>query len=161
MKTLPLLTAALLLTASTAFAQNAAMAEHFITNWDRDGDGIVTAAEAQEKRGDLFTSFDANEDGQLSPEEYDAFDTMRAEDKARMQEEMAGQHGGNGKGKGRGKGHGMGKGMPEEAGMQRGFNDANGDGQVSREEFLSKTPGWLTSFDANADGQISADDFGN
>ncbi len=156
MKTLPLLTAALLLFGTASFAQDAAHGAHFLQNWDLDGDGIVTLAEATEKRNDVFTAFDADEDGKLSSTEYDQFDEMRATDQAQMQEA-------NGMGKGKGKGHGKGHGMfgNEEAGMQRGFNDANGDGFVSREEFMAVTPGWVTKMDRNKDGKISADDFGN
>lgn len=83
MKTLPLLTAALLLSGSAAFAQ-AGHGAHFITNWDRDDDGIVTLAEATEKRGDIFTAFDADEDGKLSASEYNSFDEARAADQAGM-----------------------------------------------------------------------------
>lgn len=63
------------LTAGAALALTSAMAlaagvpgEHFVENWDLDGDGIVTLAEAQERRGDVFTTFDADEDGKLSAE---------------------------------------------------------------------------------------------
>jgi hypothetical protein len=66
-----------------------------------------------------------------------------------MQEEM-----GMGKGKGKGKMGG------EEGGMQRGFNDADGDGFVTREEFLAKTPDWIAMMDRNGDGKVMADDFG-
>lgn len=173
MKTLPLLTAALLLSGSAAFAQDAHGA-HFITNWDRNDDGIVTLAEATEKRGDVFTAFDADEDGKLSAGEYDMFDEMRSTDQAAMQAEMGGmgQGGGKGHGKGNGQGQngngGMGQGNgqgkmngnPEEAGMMRGFNDTDGDGLVSRDEFMAKTPDWFAKMDRNGDGSVTVDDFG-
>ncbi len=161
MTRLTLLTSALLLSAATAFAQGTGPGAHFITNWDQDADGIVTLDEATTKRGDLFTSFDADEDGKLSAEEYAAFDEMRAADQAQMKEEMGagmGQGKGNGKGKGGGMGHGMGG---EEGGMQRGFNDADGDGFVSREEFVAKTPAWIEMMDRNGDGKVMVDDFGH
>ena len=166
MKTLPLLAAALLLSGTAAFAQDAHGA-HFITNWDRNDDGIVTLAEATEKRGDVFTAFDADEDGKLSASEYDMFDEMRATDQAAMQEEMGGMGQGKGKGKGHGQGgmgqgngQGMKNGNPEEAGMMRGFNDTDGDGLVSRDEFMAKTPDWFTKMDRNGDGNVTVDDFG-
>lgn len=156
-------TATVLLT-STAFAEGTGPGAHFIANWDQDGDGVVTLEEATTKRGDVFTAFDADEDGKLSADEYAMFDEMRAADQAQMQEEMGagmGQGKGNGNGKGKGKGHGMGMGMGgEEGGMQRGFNDADGDGFVTREEFMAKTPDWIAMMDRNGDGKVMADDFG-
>ena len=164
-KTLPLLTAALLLSATASFAQTGHGA-HFITNWDRNDDGIVTLAETTEQRGDAFTAFDADEDGKLSASEYDSFDEARAADQAGMQAEMGGM--GQGKGKkghgqgGMGQGNGQGKmnGNPEEAGMMRGFNDTDGDGLVSRDEFMAKTPDWFAKMDRNGDGSVTVDDFG-
>lgn len=173
MKTLPLLTAALLLSGSAAFAQDA-HGTHFITNWDRNDDGIVTLAEATEKRGDIFTAFDADEDGKLSASEYDSFDEARAADQAGMQQAMGGMGQGNGTGQGNGQGNGKGKdkghgqgngqgmmnGNPEEAGMMRGFNDTDGDGLISRDEFIAKTPDWFAKMDRNGDGNVTVEDFG-
>ena len=46
--------------------------------WVRDdGDGTVTLDEVKERRGDLFASFDENEDGKLTPEEFAVHDQMR------------------------------------------------------------------------------------
>ena len=61
-----------------AFAQAGNPGAHFVQNWDEDGDAAVTLEEAQTKRDNLFTTFDADEDGKLSAEEYVAFDEMRA-----------------------------------------------------------------------------------
>ena len=149
MSRLALLTASLLLCAPAAFAQNAGPGGHFIANWDADGDGAVTLAEATAKRGDVFTTFDADEDGRLSAEEYALFDEARANDQAEMRAEMA-------KNGNKGKGHGMG----EEGGMMLAFNDIDADGFVSREEFIGQTADWITQMDRNADGQVTADDFG-
>ena len=44
--------------------------------------------------------------------------------------------------------------------MQMAFNDVDGDGLVTREEFLGQVGAWLTSIDRNADGVITAEDFG-
>ena len=72
-QTTPLLALALLL-GTAAYAENMTPGAHFLQNWDQDGDGIVSLDEATTKRNDLFTSFDADEDGKLSAEEYSAFD---------------------------------------------------------------------------------------
>jgi len=154
MTRLPLLTAAVLLSAVTfsttaVFARNGTPGGHFIANWDADGDGTVSLAEATAKRGDVFSAFDADEDGRLSADEYAMFDEARANDQAGMRAEMAG----NG-----GKGHGMG--MNAADGMTLGFNDTDADGFVSRDEFIGHSAAWITQMDRNADGRVTADDFG-
>jgi EF hand/EF-hand domain pair len=149
-----------------AFAQQGNPGAHFVQNWDDNGDGAVTLEEAQTKRDNLFTTFDADEDGKLSTDEYAAFDEMRAADQATMREEMGEMDGsgkGQGKGMGQGKGKGMGQGhgmMGEEGGMMRDFNDTDGDGFVSREEFVGRTPDWFAMMDRDEDGKVSEDDFG-
>ena len=140
---------------SGAFAEAGNPGAHFVQNWDDDGDGVVLLEEAKAKRDNLFTTFDADEDGQLTPEEYAAFDEMRAADQDAMREEMGAMAGG-GKGMGQGKGKGM---MRAEGGMNRGFNDTDGDGLVSREEFVSRTPDWFAMMDGDGDGRITEDDF--
>jgi Ca2+-binding EF-hand superfamily protein len=143
--------------AGAAFAQQGNPGAHFVQNWDQDGDGAVSLEEARTKRGDLFISFDTDADDKLSPEEYAAFDEMRAADQEQMREEMAGM--GNGQGKGNGKGMGMGM-MQAEGGMMRAFNDPDGDGMVSREDFVGRTADWFAMMDRDGDGKVTVDDFG-
>ncbi len=131
------------LAAAPALAQTQMPGEHFITNWDADADGAVTLDEATARRGDIFVTFDADEDGALSAEEYVQFDAARASDQAQMRQ-------GNGK-------VSM---MREEGGMQLGFNDTDGDGAVSRDEFLARTPDWFAMMDRDADGKVTQQDFG-
>jgi len=161
---LSLLTTAVLLSATSLFAQEESPGSHFIANWDLDGDGAVTLAEATTKRGDVFTAFDADEDGRLADEEYAMFDEARANDQAQMREAMQ-ANGGKGQGKGQGQGqsqgHGMGPGMNEEGGMMRAFNDTDADGFVSRDEFIGHTADWIAQMDRNGDGTVTAADFGN
>ena len=161
MRVLPL-TAALLLSATAVFAEETGPGGHFVTNWDLDTNGSVSLAEATERRGDIFTTFDADGDGMLSAVEYTAFDEARAADQANMREEMGGEGmgQGQGKGKGHGDGHGKGPGNGEEQGMMRAFNDIDGDGLVSREEFLSRVPDWFAQMDRDGDGAIRTTDFG-
>lgn len=127
---------------SLAQAQQGNPGTHFIENWDLDGDGQVTLAEATERRGDVFLSFDADDNGILSPEEYDLFDEARAND---MRE--------NGFGQGR-------SGNGPANGMLRQFTDANGDGRVTREEFMNAVPAWFERMDRNGDSAITEEDFG-
>jgi Ca2+-binding EF-hand superfamily protein len=138
---------ATVLATGLASAQDVTPGAHFIENWDGDADGSVSLAEATEKRGDIFLTFDADEDGSLSAEEYVMFDEARFNDQAQMRQ---------------GKGNGQGKGemMREEGGMQRAFNDTDGDGLVSREEFLARTPDWYAMMDRNGDGTVTQQDFG-
>lgn len=154
------LTAAALFLGTAATAEETGPGSHFVTNWDLDSNGSVSLEEATERRGDIFTTFDANEDGNLDATEYAAFDAARAADQEAMREEMQGEGMGQGQGKGKGKGHGMGHGNGEEQGMMQAFNDANGDGLVSREEFLAKVPNWFAMMDRDGDGAISTADFG-
>ena len=140
--TRPLLLTALLLAAAPLAAQQGTPGLHFVENWDLDGDGAVTLAEATERRGDVFRSFDADDDGVLSPEEHDLFDQARAQDMETN-----------------GMGHGGGARNPAN-GMLRAVTDVNGDGQVTRDEFLNTVPEWFTGMDRNGDGVITPDDFG-
>jgi Ca2+-binding EF-hand superfamily protein len=113
---------------------------HFVENWDLDGDGAVTLAEATERRGDIFYTFDANEDGVLDATEHDDFDAARSAD----MEGQGGWHGPNNPANG----------------MLRTVTDADGDGQVSRDEFLGAVPEWFARMDRNGDGVVTTDDFG-
>ena len=141
MKILLTLTA-LLLSTPAAFAQTGMPGAHFIENWDLDGNGAVTAAEIAEKRSDVFASFYADENASLSAAEYALFDEARANDQAQM-------------------GGGHGKGMQNlEAPMQRSFNDANADGEVSASEWAAASPKMFAALDRNGDGSITTADFG-
>ena len=124
-----------------AFAQDTP-GTHFVENWDLDGNGSVSAEEITERRGDIFTMFDQDEDGMLSAEEYVLFDETRAAD-------MENNSGGHGKGGDR---------MQE--GLTLGFNDTDADGQVSKEEFVSNSAAWFTQIDRNGDAMITSADFG-
>lgn len=115
---------------------------HFLESWDLDENGAVSLAEITERRGDVFTMFDQDENGVLSAEEYVLFDETRAAD-------MENNAGGHGKGGDR---------MQE--GLTLGFNDLNADGEVSKDEFVGNSEAWVAQIDRDGDGEVTAADFG-
>lgn len=144
MKTVTLTALALALTAQMASAQTHPAAARFLDNWDLDGNGEVTVAEATEMRNNVFYTFDADENGELDAEEHAMFDEARANDVAEMPE-----------------------GKPREIismiadGMSKEANDANGDGTVTGEEFEAGAAAWLAKIDKTGDGVVTAADFAN
>ncbi len=115
---------------------------HFIENWDLDGDGRVTPTEAAQKRAEVFAMFDQNEDGALDAAEYDLFDETRQADMA----ENAG-------------GHQKGPMQRVNQGLQRGFNDTDGDGRVTADEFTTRSDAWFAMIDRDGDGVLTPADF--
>jgi Ca2+-binding EF-hand superfamily protein len=77
----------------------------------------------------------------MSPEEHDLFDEARAKDMAE-------------------KGVGGGGNRNPANGMLREVTDADGDGSVSREEFMTAVPAWFKAMDRNGDGVVTTADFG-
>lgn len=144
----PALAALFALTTLTLPAMADAMkpGQHFVENWDFSGDGKVSLDEATERRGDIFATFDADEDGVLSGEEYDLFDEARANDMETEAAENGGKAGG-----------GMGG---YNRSMDRSVSDLNGDGSVSREEFVGGSASWFAMRDRDQDGFITFKDFG-
>ena len=134
-------TALLTIAAAPALAQGVPGA-HFIENWDADGDGQVTPEEVAAKRSEIFVMFDQSEDGVLDATEYALFDETR---KADMDANAGG-------------GQGPMKAVDEA--MALAFNDGNGDGLVSREEFAAATQVFFTRIDRDGDGLVTAGDFG-
>ena len=84
--------------------------------------------------------FDQNEDGVLDSAEYDLFDETRAADHENEGSER-----------------GMGR---QGEGMARDITDLNGDGVVTRAEFLAATDAWFAMRDRNGDGVLTTADFG-
>lgn len=125
-----------------ATAQNGQPGLHFVENWDANGDGQVTLAEATEKRGDIFYMFDQDENGSLDDAEYTLFDETRQAD---MQANAGGHQN---------------AGMKSvNQGMMRDFNDTDGDGLVTQAEFLAHVGDWFAMMDSNGDGVVTTADF--
>lgn len=137
---LHLIAATLALTATTALAQTTP-GDQFLQNWDLNQDGTATLEELLEMRGNVFVTFDANEDGYLDTEEYVMFDEARANDVANYEAEQRVQ-------------------MQKVAdGMSLPVADLDSDGRVSLAEFRTGAETWFTSLDKNGDGGITLDDF--
>ncbi len=143
--TLTIAAVALSLSATVATAGEVPGA-HFVEAWDMNGDGYVSLADAQEQRANVFAMFDENEDGVMDASEFATFAEHRAED--------AQDHGEAGGDAAKERRKNMGK------GMGLAFNDANGDGKVTLEEFVAGTEAWLAMIDRNGDGKVDLSDFG-
>ncbi len=127
---------------AVALGKNAQPGAHFIEDWDLDTDGKVTLAERQEKWGDVFFTFDADENDVLDVEEHVYFDDARKADMESLGDKAQGR---------------MGK---VQEGMMLEFNDADGDGSVSREEFVARATDWLILIDRNGIGDVTTAHFG-
>ncbi|KUJ76199.1 hypothetical protein AVO45_12860 [Ruegeria marisrubri] len=114
---------------------------HFIENWDLNGDGQVSAEETAEKRAEIFTMFDQDEDGTLNQAEYDLFDETRRAD-------IVANAGGR-----------KGPMQVVDKAMDRKFNDLDGDGAVSRAEFDEQSVKFFEMIDRTGDGMVDAADF--
>ena len=145
MKTLIATTALTALLATTAFASGNGGGNPgagFLDEWDMSGDGQVTVEDVASRRSDIFVSFDADDNGVLDAEEYAFFDEARA---TSHDGEEKGGHGGDRK---------------AAVGMTLEFNDVDGDGSVTLEEFIGQSAAWLALVDRNGDGIVMANDFG-
>ncbi|WP_136439990.1 EF-hand domain-containing protein [Pacificoceanicola onchidii] len=133
--------AALLAAAPAVAFAGGVPGQHFVENWDLDGNGSVSVEEATERRGNVFLTFDADDNGFLDAEEYALFDEARAND-------MKSQGG-----------HGRGTMKRAADGMKLAANDLDKDGLVSRDEFVSQASVWIENMDENGDGVITTEDF--
>lgn len=141
-RTLFIAAGAVVMTASLAAA---APGDHFVENWDLDEDGTVTLTEIETRRGDVFSAFDADQSGAIDAQEYLMFDEARENDMA------------NEEGQGQGQGGGL---RRASRGMTLDFNDIDGNGEVSAEEFQAQAKAWLVMIDRDGSGDITTADFG-
>lgn len=136
---------------------------NFLSQWDADGDGSVTLAEAIERRADMFAAFDTDASGALDGSELAAMDKASAGMKAAMQGDR--EQGKRGMGQ-RGQGHQGQKGqMQAQRGHDQGNHDhgqfdTDGDGLITLAEFTAGTESWFMGRDRNGDGALTSADFG-
>lgn len=132
--------AAAALVASSVIAQTTP-GDQFMQNWDLNGDGMTTLEELHEMRGNVFFTFDANDDGYLDTEEYVMFDEARQNDVNNYESDQREQ-------------------MQAVAdGMSLLNNDIDKDGRVSEHEFRVGADGWFTDLDTDHSGTITLVDF--
>ncbi|MEJ2180451.1 MAG: EF-hand domain-containing protein [Gammaproteobacteria bacterium] len=148
---------------------NAAAANRF-DNMDADNNGVVTLEEFKtyigqkrsERRQQKFQTMDINKDGQVSQDEYISYKQKRAE--SRFQNMDINNDGVVSKEeydarKSRWSGHHKYKyGHHGRKGGIFGKLDANGDGQVTREESLAAWTGWFRRIDANNDQVVTEEE---
>ena len=169
-----------------ATAQVFTPAENFLLNWDMDEDGVVTRAEVDARRADMFYAFDGDENGALDTEEMSWLDetaqlSRDAQDRPGMGNRQGGDRAGNAGRTGLGKGQApLGQGGAQarrDGGLSRqeaqavmlsarsgpydhASLDTNADGLLSRAEFMNGSDMWMAGRDRNADGVITSADFG-
>jgi Ca2+-binding EF-hand superfamily protein len=113
--------------------------------FDRNSDGKLARAEVPERFQGLFERADADKDGALTKDELKQSATATAT------QENGGRRGGDGRESG-----GRGRGGPVDP-LVRAL-DRDGDGVVSGPE-ISAAPEALKILDANGDGQLSSEEF--
>ncbi|GAA3867159.1 hypothetical protein [Celeribacter arenosi] len=169
-----------------ATAQVFTPGENFLLNWDVNEDGVVTRAEVDVRRADMFYAFDGDENGALDTEEMGWLDetakmSRDAQDRPGMGNRQGGQKAGNAAGQGLGNGQtppGQGGALASRGGglnrqeaqsamlsarlgpYDHAILDTNGDGLLSRAEFMKGSDMWMAGRDRNKDRVITSADFG-
>ncbi len=133
---------------------------------DANDDGVVTRAEAQAHAGKMFAKMDANNDGALNEADREArkaerktkmFEALDADSNGQISRDefMAFEHEGK-RGK-RGKHHRMGHGRDHHGKMMKGA-DTNNDGAISEAEFTTAALARFDKTDTNNDGQVTREE---
>ena len=150
-----------LMLATGAYAQgNGQRGASFIESWDMSQTGTVSLEDMQTRRGDLFDMFDQDGNGYLEADELAQMaETVTAQGELRLERQAENRAERQGEGR-RGQGQNANpSGAIIHAAMSVEFNDANGDGRISREEFLTATARLFATLDRNGDGRIDLSDF--
>jgi len=136
---------------------------------DTNGDGVITRAEAQAHAEQMFDRLDVNHDGKLDQTDRQE---MREKMRAMMFDKLDANHDGSiskaefmaarpmghdgmrgDKGHRMGGGHGW-KHRGHGEGMMK-MADTNGDGAISKSEFMAAAMKRFDTMDANHDGQVT------
>lgn len=120
--------------AGPALGQMAPMADPF-------GDATIARADAEAQSAARFDALDANKDGALAPEELAAMRPPRPAGAAEPARPADGQQ----------RGRGPGGGMMRTA-------DANGDGKISKDEFLAAQQRRFDQMDDDKDGKLTKEE---
>ena len=158
------------LSLATIAAGSAYAVESQRGNPDRDGNGILTRAEAEAKASAMFARMDANKDGQIDATDraarkaarFDAIDAdkngqiSRAEFTAERPHRMKG-HGAGMQGDELGGDHRMG-GRRHRGHMMGAMADADKNGAITQAEFTAAAALRFDRTDANKDGQVTKEE---
>lgn len=135
--------AVLLVGTGAAFAETKAPSgdgkaphEKFMSEIDTDKDGSVSAAKSDAQAAKKFEEFDANKDGSVS---LDEMDKHHEAEKAKREAARA----------------------EREAEMKKKYQskvDPDGDGKITKEEFLKNAKERHAKMDANGDGKVTKDE---
>lgn len=132
----------------------------FIASWDMSQTGTVSVEDMQTRRGDLFDMFDQDGNGYLEADEITQMaETVTTQGELRLERQAENRAERQGEGR-RGQGQNANPtGAIIHAAMSVEFNDANGDGRISRAEFLTATERLFATLDRNGDGRIDLSGF--
>ncbi len=150
-----------LMLATSALAQgNDARGANFVASWDMSQTGTVTLEDMQIRRGDLFDMFDHDGNGYLEADELAQMaETVTAQGALRLERQAENRAERQSEGR-RGQGQATtSAGEIIHQAMTLAFNDLDGDGRISRAEFIAATERLFEMLDRKGKGYIAPGDF--